>query len=440
MPVTRAQSGATSRKVAAAATPELVPVVAKAPTKRKALAAAAPKTPSKKTRTSKAEFAAAPASAPVVLSPPPAIGDAPVFVPAVLTFSFEDAKQHLIAADRRFADVFARLKCRPFEHLERVDPFSTLADSILGQQISWRAARSIRHRFIRLFDPSLPEKPVEHEHITWFPSAHQVISMDVVTLKSAGLSTRKAEYVLDLAARFADGRLSTEKLLEADDEELARILIEVRGIGRWTVDMFALFSLRRPDILPIGDLGVQRGVLRWFLSLHSPSYSVTLAANKLPKNPEEDEQETDGPEKVDPSANGNTETLPSTTGASRALSPDASSVLPAPALPQTPVRNGKGKAKASEGDDSDDSATVLPPPFTPSINKTLHSLNANGEPPSPPLPEGLTPAVMKSRLDGKKKIKGALLTPKEMEELTECWRPYRSVGVYYMWALAESPK
>ncbi|PCH43456.1 DNA glycosylase [Wolfiporia cocos MD-104 SS10] len=345
---------------------------------------------------------------------------APVLVPAVLSFSFDDAKAHLVRADARFAELFARMPCRPFEHLARVDPFQTLANSILGQQISWLAARAIAHRFIRLFDPSLPERPPEHSSsITFFPTARQVAQTDVTTLRGAGLSGRKAEYVLDLAARFADGRLSTEKLLRADDDALYEMLTAVRGIGRWTVDMFALFSLRRPDILPVGDLGVQRGVLRWHLALHSPTaHPLSISPAKLPRAP------TEEPE-------GGAEASTSRLEEARGVTPDASSVPPAPA---TPARGkGKGRSRGTSG-----GGGVLPAPLTPSTAQTL-SMHASGDPP-PPLPAGLTAAGLAGRLDGKKKIKGALLTPGEMEALTDAWRPYRSLGVYYMWALAGPPK
>lgn len=124
--------------------------------------------------------------------------------------------------------------------------------SILGQQISWMAARSITHKFIRLYDPSLPEKPVDdNEQVerttsASFPTPSQVATTQVSVLRGVGLSGRKAEYgtnlnficivlrwetVIELAARFADGRLSAEKLTNASDERLAEMLTEVRGIG-----------------------------------------------------------------------------------------------------------------------------------------------------------------------------------------------------------------
>ncbi|KAJ3529786.1 hypothetical protein NM688_g7806 [Phlebia brevispora] len=429
-------------------TPPAVPV--KAPrktnsTKRKATAPT-PKATTTRKRSRTEDKAANPIPAAVVPRVPvvpPRDATPPVLVPAQLTFSFEDAKQHLIDADSRFEDIFARMKCRPFEHLEQVDPFRTLTHSILGQQISWMAARSITHRFVRLFDPSLPEKPVEHKPTDFFPSAHQVITIDIPTLRTAGLSQRKAEYVLDLAARFADGRLSTELLMEADDEALYEMLTAVRGIGRWTVDMFAIFSLRRPDILPVGDLGVQRGVLRWFLSLHSPSFGIQLSPKKVPKPPTEEDDEE--PEEAPKTAKKKkaTSKKSATSGAndaeaSQTVPEDASVIPPAPNVPMTPGPNRNSEVD-KEDTDTDEETNPMPTPFTPSINKILNKKSGLTSDP-PRLPEGMTVNTLKSRLNTKNKVKGAILTPQEMQDLTEPWRPYRSLGVYYMWALAEETK
>ncbi|PPQ98612.1 hypothetical protein CVT24_003945 [Panaeolus cyanescens] len=311
-------------------------------------------------------------------------------VPATLTFNFQAAKEHLIQADHRFKDLFSKLKCKPFEELEQVHPFRSLVTSILGQQVSWQAARSITHKFRRLFDPSLPEKPDDEENKVngSFPTPQQVVATDGVTLRTAGLSVRKVEYVQDLAARFADGRLSTSKLLQATDEELSEMLIQVRGIGKWTVDMFAIFSLRRPDILPVGDLGVQRGVLRWMLSLHSNKHSYSISPEKVSGGNSTDSKKP----RVDD------DELPSLTR----IASDVESTGEREMLP-------------------------LPPTFTPSIKKVLDqpSVSPGGVPPS--LPAGIDVALLKSRLDGKKKVKGALLTPQEMSALTESWKPYRSI-------------
>ncbi|KAJ3484709.1 hypothetical protein NLI96_g5449 [Meripilus lineatus] len=347
-------------------------------------------------------------------------------VPAKLSFSFEDARDHLIRVDPRFEGIFNRLPCRPFEHLEQFDPFITLATSILGQQISWKAARSITHKFVKLFNADVPETPGEYKLTRisdYFPTAQQVAKMDHASLRTAGLSGRKAEYVLDLATRFTKGELTTEKLLKANDDELYDMLTAVRGIGKWTVDMFAIFSLRRPDILPIGDLGVQRGVARWFLSLHAPDYGLVISPEKLPKGSEEE------------TTNTTTVAQASASAEEVEVDEDTLPVLGQVAAPSK-KSNGKGKKSASSKDSQLD---PLPTPFTPSVNKILnarsYSSGESYEP--PPLPRGLTVSMLRGRLMARKKMKGVYLTAIEIEDLTEIWRPYRSLGVYYMWALAE---
>ncbi|KAF8625406.1 hypothetical protein AX15_005371 [Amanita polypyramis BW_CC] len=314
-------------------------------------------------------------------------------VPATLTFSFEEGRKHLISVDRRFEKLFNKMPCKPFEHLETVHPFRSLTTSILGQQISWMAARSINHRFKRLFDPTLPEQATDDTRSpsSFFPSPVQVSGANIEILRSAGLSARKAEYVKDLASRFVDGRLSARKLMEASDKDLAQMLMEVRGIGRWTVDMFSIFSMRRPDILPIGDLGVQRGLLKWFLSLHSSNHSLDtiFIINETP------------------------------------LSNQTSENIWLP----------EGNAEKSSPIPLITNSEVIPPPITPRTKSSLEHY-ASEESELRPLPSGLSVSVLRNRLKGKK-IKGAFLTPLEMEEMTESWKPYRSLGVYYMWSLSE---
>lgn len=431
MPVTRS----TTRSVASTPvgsnnlkTTTVPPSAVGKASKRKAAEGTAKKTPRAKRTKSSDNSPATPFVSDTFIPPPPPPlqnqSEEKNLVPAVLTFSFEEAKAHLIRADHRFEDLFAKLRCKPFEFLEQVHPFRALVESILAQQISWLAARSIIHRFTRLYDPSLPEKVADYSAsrsaTSFFPTPYQVANTDIVTLRSAGLSTRKAEYVQDLAARFADERLSTEKLLAADDGHLAEMLIEVRGIGRWTVDMFAIFSLRRPNILPVGDLGMQRGMLRWFLSRHSSKHPFTISPHKISDGKPDD----DKTKRASASAMGPPPTTPApkTTPSSQLTEPD-NEALPTPS-------QSKSQTPASIN-----SILALPEYFTPSIDKTLEADAMNTE----PLPEGLSVANLKSRLEGKK-IKGAFLTPKEMEDLTASWVPYRSLGVYYMWALSEDKK
>ncbi|PSR73343.1 hypothetical protein PHLCEN_2v10808 [Hermanssonia centrifuga] len=169
-----------------------------------------------------------------------------------------------------------------------------------------------------------------------------------------------------------------------------------------TVDMFAIFSLRRPDILPVGDLGVQRGLLRWFLSRHSQSYNVNISPSKLPKGPDEEPEprktSSKGKKKQTSSdtspALSETEVLDSDQD-EEPIAQGVSSVPPAPGLPVTPALPRKGVHNEAD---------ILPTPFTPSINKVL-TMNSRVSDEILPLPEGLTVAALKTRLDTKKKIK-----------------------------------
>lgn len=310
--------------------------------------------------------------------------------------------------------MFEKLSCKPFVTLERVEPFRTLVTSIVGQQVSWRAARSIAWRVCRLYDESLPADvppPEDYTPPERFPPPHTVAETDIATLRSAGLSGAKAKYIQDLAKHFAEGKLSADKLWSASDEELYDSLIAVKGIGPWTVNMFAMFSLRRPDILPVGDLGVQRGLLRFILSQHAnPGSPVKLTTKSAPEDVG-GSQTTATEEPMDATTN--------VVAAVGKMGP--------PPPPVTPKKKGR---KGADNDEAGD--YPIPAPFTPSINRVLTA------PVMPyPLPPGVTIANLRARLNGKNKIKGAYLTPQEMEHFTESWKPYRSIGVWYMWSLID---
>ncbi|OQE36303.1 hypothetical protein PENCOP_c012G00935 [Penicillium coprophilum] len=173
----------------------------------------------------------------------------------------EKATAHLIATDPRIATVIEKYPCPLFSPTglaEEIDPFNSLTSSIIGQQVSGAAAKSIRNKFLTLFD--LPDKiaPDGHKHAK-FPTPEQVAKCDIPTLRTAGLSQRKAEYIQGLAENFASGELGARMLVRATDEELFERLIAVRGLGKWSVEMFAMFALKRIDVFSTGDLGVQRG-------------------------------------------------------------------------------------------------------------------------------------------------------------------------------------
>lgn len=148
---------------------------------------------------------------------------------------------------------------------------------------------------------------------------------------------------------------------------------------------------------PVGDLGVQRGLLRWFIALHAPAYPVSLRKDKL-IDQDADDSPVSGSQKVLEEAH--------------ATTPDASSVPPVPDTlpPSTPKKKGKSQAAGGGAAAEPETSMGLPEPFTPSINRTLNMLGkpdeaGGSEVNVPPLPEGLTVAQMKTRLNGKNKIK-----------------------------------
>lgn len=130
----------------------------------------------------------------------------------------------------------------------RGDSFRTLARSIAGQQISVKAADSVWARVCAL-------SAIE-------PAA--LLKHDLKSLAACGLSQRKAEYIRDLAAHYASGAIRPERWPEMDDEAIIMELVEVRGIGRWTAEMFLMFHLLRPDVLPADDLGLQKAVSQFY--------------------------------------------------------------------------------------------------------------------------------------------------------------------------------
>ncbi|KAH7520026.1 DNA-3-methyladenine glycosylase 1 [Ziziphus jujuba] len=127
-------------------------------------------------------------------------------------------------------------------------PFLALAKSILYQQLAYKAAKSIYTRFVSLCggeDLVLPDA---------------VLSLSVQQLRDIGVSGRKASYLHDLSSKYKNGTLSDSSILDMDDDTLSTMLTMVKGIGAWSVHMFMIFSLHRPDVLPVGDLGVRKGV------------------------------------------------------------------------------------------------------------------------------------------------------------------------------------
>lgn len=132
------------------------------------------------------------------------------------------------------------------------DPIQSLARAIVGQQLSTAAARTIWSRVLALY----PRKR--------FPSAARILATSDEALRAAGLSGAKTASIKDLARHVVERRLVPERLALATDEEIAALLLPVRGIGPWSIDMFLMFALARPDVLPVGDLGIRKGMQRHF--------------------------------------------------------------------------------------------------------------------------------------------------------------------------------
>src|SRR5271154_5904808 len=136
------------------------------------------------------------------------------------------------------------IKLRP----RRLSPFQSLTQAIIHQQLSGKAAGTILERFKKLF----PDDE--------FPTPRQVAKSSVEHLRTAGLSRPKSAYIIDLARRCNAGLIpSVSDCDSLKDEQIIATLTEIKGIGRWTVEMFLIFNLGRPDVLPVHDLGVRRG-------------------------------------------------------------------------------------------------------------------------------------------------------------------------------------
>jgi DNA-3-methyladenine glycosylase II len=150
------------------------------------------------------------------------------------------------ALARRDVVMGSIMRSRPKVFLvRRGEPFLTLARAIVGQQISVKAAQSVWDRVVLCVGEVTPET---------------ILSKPRPELRACGLSDRKTEYIADLAQHFADGSIHTHRWPEMSDEEIIAELVQVRGIGRWTAEMFLIFNLLRPDVFPLDDLGLQKGI------------------------------------------------------------------------------------------------------------------------------------------------------------------------------------
>ncbi|MBL8033185.1 MAG: DNA-3-methyladenine glycosylase 2 family protein [Leptospiraceae bacterium] len=177
-----------------------------------------------------------------------------------------EAVQHLSRRDKVLAKIIAaypEVKLRL-----KKDAFTTLARAIAGQQISVKAADTIWGRLVTAADGHTAKiRP------------QKIIATPVKKLRACGLSERKAEYIRDLAAHFAEKKISAAKLSRLADHEVKAELVALRGIGPWTADMYLMFNLWRPDVLPLGDVGLIRAVeLNYFKGKKMPLKKIRAAA------------------------------------------------------------------------------------------------------------------------------------------------------------------
>ena len=162
--------------------------------------------------------------------------------------TLDAATRHIVKADPAFRRIVETTPPREFQR-EAGSAFESLLSAIVFQQLAGAAARAIHGRLVA----ALGGAPVAPE---------SVLAADPATLRAAGLSANKLAAIIDLAAKFVDGTVPTDDLDGLSDDEIVTRLVSVRGVGRWTAEMFLLFQLRRPDIWPVDDLGVRNGWAR----------------------------------------------------------------------------------------------------------------------------------------------------------------------------------
>jgi DNA-3-methyladenine glycosylase II len=169
---------------------------------------------------------------------------------------WEEAQRYLARKDRVLKRLIPQFGEACLQ--SRGDAFTTLARSIVGQQISVKAAQTVWDRFAKL-----PRRM----------SAGNVLKLKVDDMQAAGLSARKIEYLVDLALHFDSGAIHVDAWKAMTDEEIVTELVGIRGIGRWTAEMFLIFHLMRPNVLPLDDVGLINGISRNYFSGDSVSRS-----------------------------------------------------------------------------------------------------------------------------------------------------------------------
>lgn len=160
---------------------------------------------------------------------------------------FERARRTLMRRDPRLAAVIKRAGPCLLPLARTRAPFGSLVRAIMAQQLSGKAADTIHGRVLALVGGADRLSPAS------------LLAVDPVDLRAAGVSWPKISYLRDLAERVADGRLHLESLEDLDDEDVVAAITSVKGLGRWSAEMFLMFRLNRPDVFPVADLGIVKG-------------------------------------------------------------------------------------------------------------------------------------------------------------------------------------
>ncbi len=159
------------------------------------------------------------------------------------------AEKHLSKVDPKFGELIKTVNL-PVQRKSRRTHFEALAEAIVSQQLSVKAADTIFFRFVALFGK--------------FPKPEQILKMKDSKLREVGLSSQKISYIKDLATKVLSKDLRLNTLSRLDNEAVITELIKVKGIGRWTAEMFLMFSLVRPDVFSTGDLGLRNAIIKLY--------------------------------------------------------------------------------------------------------------------------------------------------------------------------------
>lgn len=167
-------------------------------------------------------------------------------------------EQHLRSVDQKLAKIIDRYPLKPQKRLPR-SHFEALVEAIISQQLSVKAADTIFARFVALFPYAK------------FPKPEAVVTLPLSKFRQVGISGQKASYIKDLASAVVKGQLKLRSLYRLDNEQVIAELTKIKGIGRWTAEMFLMFTLRRPDVFSYGDLGLRNAIQRLYKLKNAPS-------------------------------------------------------------------------------------------------------------------------------------------------------------------------